>query len=80
MDVDFHVEHTSSDEYLIIILYIIPADNFLYRKIIWHYFLGGQSVLYQTMVWVYGFLIIFINTYIHWLPLPSIQGILAPWE
>ena len=50
MDVDFHVEHTSSDEYLIIILYIIPADNFLYRKIIWHYFLGGESVLYPTMV------------------------------
>ena len=50
VDVDFHVEHTSSDEYLIIILYIIPADNFLYRKIIWHYFLGGESVLYQTMV------------------------------
>ena len=46
MDVDFHVEHTSSDEYLIIILYIISADNFLYI----YYFLGGESVLYQTMV------------------------------
>ena len=49
MDVDFHVEHTSSDEYLIIILYIIPADNFLYRKIIWHYFREGK--VFYTRLW-----------------------------